>query len=239
MIVIPAIDLYGGKVVRLHQGRFDERTEYGDEPYDIAQKFFDMGSRFLHIVDLEAAEVGYPKHLYLLSKIANRLDMKVQFGGGLRTKAAIKDAQRAGATRLMVGSIMFKKPDSPQELFDEFGELLTPSVDVRHDKVVVSGWKKETDVDPADMIRDLRAIGYDTFLVTAVEHDGTLEGPDFSLYSRLAGTDAFLIAAGGVTTVDNVKKLSELGVRAAVVGKAMYEGQFDFKEAMRVLHRGE
>lgn len=235
MIILPAIDLYGGKVVRLTKGSFDERTEYGDDPFDVAQKIFDAGSRYLHIVDLEAAEVGYPKHFHILSKIANRLDMKVHFGGGLRTSRAITDAKHAGVYRAMVGSILFKKPESPRVLFDEFGELLIPSVDVKGGHVAVSGWKKETDAKPASFIADLFDIGFSTFLVTSVERDGMLAGPDLDLYHLLPCSEVHIIAAGGVTTVDDVMALKHCGVSSAVVGKALYEGKFDLKAAIEAV----
>ena len=235
MIIIPAIDLYGGKVVRLRKGDFSEKTEYGSDPLDVAKQFFDMGSRYLHIVDLEGAEVGYPKHLDILSKISSHLDMKVEYGGGLRTQAAIKDAVRAGAERLMIGSILFKTPDAPQELFETFGTILTPSVDVKDDRVVVAGWKKETHADPAETVHNLCEIGYTAFLVTAVDRDGMLEGPDLALYRRIRHEHAYIIAAGGVTTAGDIKNLAETGVRAAVVGKALYEGCFDFASALQTL----
>ena len=235
MIVIPAIDLYGGKVVRLRKGDFSEKTEYGADPFVVAQQFFDMGSRYLHIVDLEGAEIGYPKHLDILSRISNRLDMKVEYGGGLRTQNAIRDAVRAGADRLMIGSMLFKTPDAPRELFEAFGTVLTPCVDVRDDRVVVAGWKKETHADPAETVQSLCEIGYTAFLVTAVDRDGMLEGPDLALYKRIRHEHAFIIAAGGITTVADVQNLAGAGVRAAVVGKALYEGHFDFASALRVL----
>lgn len=240
MIILPAIDLYDGKVVRLKKGDFAEKTEYSDDPLEVARKFYDMGSRYLHIVDLQGAECGYPKHLDILSKISTHLkDMEVEYGGGLRTKEAIKDAVRAGANRLMVGSIIFKTEDMASELFDEFGTILIPSVDVKGGKVAISGWKVETHTDPAICIEYLYGIGYRSFLVTAVERDGTLEGPDLALYKKIAFADAFIIAAGGVTTFQDVKDLEEINVDAAVVGKALYEGQFDFKSALESLKSGD
>lgn len=235
MIILPAIDLYGGKVVRLHKGDFAAKKEYGDDPIDTAKRFRDMGSKYLHIVDLEGAEVGHPKHLHVLSEISKKLDMDIEFGGGLRTKDAIRAARDAGADSLMVGSIMFKTPESPRELFDAFGIVLTPSIDVRDDKVVMSGWKKDTNVSPSDMLDEMLEIGYTKFLVTAVHKDGTLEGPDFDLYRSLVRDGASIIAAGGVTTLENAVKLSHFGVYGAVVGKAIYEGRFDLARALREL----
>lgn len=233
MIILPAIDLYGGKVVRLHKGDFASKTEYGDDPLDAARRFFDMGSRYLHIVDLEAAEAGRPVHLHILSRIAGSLDMHIHFGGGLRTQEAIRDAANAGAAKLMVGSMMFKTPNAPQQLFDQFGDTLLPSIDVKEGKIAVAGWQQQTEISPEDAIRSLSSIGYSTFLVTATEHDGMLEGPDMALCSRVAKLGARIIAAGGVTTLEQIRELSKLGVHGAVVGKALYEGRFDLARALQ------
>lgn len=235
MIILPAIDLYDGKVVGLRRGDFAAKTEYSDDPLEIAKNFLDMGSRYLHIVDLQGAECGYPKHLDILSRIVRHLDMKVQYGGGLRTKAAIEDAVRAGANRLMIGSIIFKNENIAGELFEQFGEILTPSVDVKGAKVVISGWQEETHTNPGVCVEYLFDIGYRAFLVTAVDRDGTLGGPDLDLYRGIVRQDAYIIASGGIRTAQDVKNLADVGVNAAVVGKAMYEGEFDFKSALALI----
>lgn len=232
MIILPAIDLYEGKVVRLTKGDFSKKTEYGGNPCDIAQSFMDRGCTHLHVVDLEGAEKGSPKHLNALSDLAS-LGMYVEYGGGLRSRRAIRDALAAGAERVMAGSLFFGgDPYAADELYTEFGMGIMPSVDVRGDRVVHSGWTENTDAGAAACLGCLAAIGYRSFLVTGVERDGMLGGPDFELYRALAGTLGGIVAAGGVTTVRDIKQLAEIGVAGAVVGKALYEKDFDLEAAI-------
>ncbi|GHV51112.1 1-(5-phosphoribosyl)-5-[(5-phosphoribosylamino) methylideneamino] imidazole-4-carboxamide isomerase [Synergistales bacterium] len=237
MILLPAIDLYGGKVVRLTKGDFSERTEYAADPYRTAQKFASLGCKNIHIVDLEGAKTGSPKHLAAVSEIAS-LGMEIEYGGGLRDAASIRSAINAGVTRVMAGSILFGGENAPHEIFAEFGEAIMPSVDTRGGKVVISGWKDETDLTPAPCLKKLSAIGFTTFLVTSVERDGMLEGPDMELYAELLSATnkgTRVIAAGGVTTVDDVKRLKLAGLYGAVVGKAIYERNFDITAALETI----
>jgi phosphoribosylformimino-5-aminoimidazole carboxamide ribotide isomerase len=236
MIILPAIDLYGGRVVRLRKGDFSEKTDYGGDPLEIAREFTEKGCRYLHIVDLEGAECGSPKHLSMLEKLRG-LDIEIEFGGGLRSREAIGDALRAGADSVMVGSLLFKGEHLVDELFEEFGASITPSLDVRDGKVVISGWKERTEETLAGCIEKLSLTGYKTFLVTSVEKDGMLEGPDLNLYGdllRQVGNNADIIAAGGVTSIEDIKRLRSTGTYGAVVGRAIYEKGFDLSEALAI-----
>lgn len=234
MIVLPAIDLYGGKVVRLTKGDFARKTEYGDNPCDLARGFMEKGCTHLHVVDLEGAERGEPKHLNVLSDLAG-LGMFVEYGGGLRSRRAIRDALDAGAGRVMVGSLLFGKgEDMAKDLYAEFGIGIMPSIDVRAGKVVHSGWMEQTDLEPDVCLGCLAAIGYKTFLVTGVDRDGMLAGPDVDLYRPLVGRMSNIVAAGGVTTVEDIEKLAKIGVAGAVVGKALYEKNFDLEAALNI-----
>lgn len=233
MILLPAIDLYEGKVVRLTKGDFDSSVDYGLDPCETAKRFRDMGCKNLHIVDLEGAKMGEPKHLTELSAISE-LGFSIEYGGGLRSKKAIRDALDAGAKRVMTGSILFKRPDMPEELFAEFGHGIMPSIDVRDGRVVHSGWLEQTEITPSECLESLFSVGCRTFLVTGVERDGMLAGPDFELYKPLVSIAAGIVAAGGVTTTEDIIKLKKIGVYGAVVGKALYEKNFDLKEALRI-----
>jgi phosphoribosylformimino-5-aminoimidazole carboxamide ribotide isomerase len=238
MIIFPAIDLYSGKVVRLRKGDFSDRTDYGTNPVGAARAFAEAGCRHLHVVDLEGAESGAPKHLGLLSELC-ALGMEVEYGGGLRTEADIRAALSAGASRAMAGSIIFdggKGMERARNLFSEFKEALTPSIDVSGGKVVVSGWTEDTGESPGPCVNLLRSIGYTTFLVTATEKDGMLQGPDLGLYGELlrVSAGARIIAAGGVTDIGDIKRLRDAGLYGAVVGKALYERGFDLAEAVAI-----
>lgn len=238
MILFPAIDLYRGSVIRLSKGEFDKMTTYGNNPYDTARMFADAGGRHIHIVDLEGAEVGYPKHLDILSKIGG-LGMFVQYGGGLRTKRAIKDAIRAGANNVMVGSLLFKTKEMAFELYEEFGDSILPSIDVKEGRVAISGWQEMTDTVPSACLEFLQGIGFKKFLVTSVERDGTMKGPDLELYRDLVSPGASIIAAGGVAGIGDIEKLASEGLHGAVVGKALYEGTLDFKAALSAAAAGK
>jgi phosphoribosylformimino-5-aminoimidazole carboxamide ribotide isomerase len=243
MIILPAIDLYGGKVVRLKKGDFADKTDYGRDPLEMARDFADAGCRHLHVVDLEGAESGSPKHLGQLSKL-RELGLDIEYGGGLRTIDAISDALEAGASSVMVGSLISrgeKSYETAAELFARFGNAITPSIDVRGGRVEVSGWKERTGETPSSCLERLCVTGYRTFLVTSIERDGMLTGPDLALYGeleRLAGNDADIIAAGGVTTLEDIKGLRDAGLYGAVVGKAIYETGFDLAEAVAISRGG-
>ncbi|MDR3354613.1 MAG: 1-(5-phosphoribosyl)-5-[(5-phosphoribosylamino)methylideneamino] imidazole-4-carboxamide isomerase [Synergistaceae bacterium] len=233
MIILPAIDLYKGKVVRLTKGDFNNRTSYDEDPYALATSFVQKGCTHLHVVDLEGAQMGYPRHLDILAKIG-RLGMFVEYGGGLRSRGAITDAIRAGAWRAMVGSILFKRDDMALELYQTFNTSLMPAIDVKDNKVVMSGWYEYTGMTPSKCLAKLYSAGFRTFLVTSVDNDGTLSGPNIEIYKPLVSDTTRIVAAGGVTTLEDILKLKEVGVAGAVVGKALYEGDFDLEEAIRI-----
>ena len=231
MILLPAIDLFGGKVVRLTQGDFDTRRDYGVDALDTAKQFMDAGCAYIHVVDLEGAKQGQPCHLNILENIA-KLGMYVQYGGGLRSEEAVADALSAGAGRVMVGSLLFTDKDAPARLFDRFGSAVMPSVDIKNGKVVHSGWLKGTDSLPADEIKKFKICGYNVFLVTDTERDGKMEGARRELYEPLVSDNHEIVAAGGITSADDLKMLAETGVAGAVIGKSLYEGGITLEEAL-------
>lgn len=222
MIIFPAIDLYSGKVVRLKQGNFKDLEQYGSDPLDTARQFKRTGVKHIHIVDLEGAQKGSPQHLEILKKIKD-LGFYIHYGGGLRTIEDIEKALNAGADKAMIGGILFQKDTMPKDLYQTFGDSLIPSVDVKAGFVVHSGWLRSTQTAPEECLSLLRKSGFKSFLVTAVDKDGTLNGPDTNLYNVLGGEG--LIAAGGITTPADLIALKNLGLSGAVVGKALYEGQ--------------
>lgn len=233
MIVWPAIDLYGGHVVRLRKGDLADKTVYGDDPLDTAKSFYDSGSRHLHIVDLEGAEHGSPKHLGTLRRISNELDISIHFGGGLRESDQIKSALDSGADRAMIGSILFRSKEMPEILYGEFGDALLPSVDVKGQSVAISAWRESTGTSPASVLDELIKVGYSNFLVTSADRDGTLAGPDLDLYRELVRDGVTIIAAGGVGSEDDLVALARAGAGGAVLGKALYEGRADLELAIQ------
>lgn len=233
VILFPAIDLFGGKVVRLSKGDFARKTAYGITAADVARKYRDAGCTHIHIVDLEGAETGRPCHLRQLEKIAE-LGMFVQYGGGLRYVAAVQQAADAGADRIMIGSLLFKNAEMPHLLAERFGAAVMPAIDVKRGEVVHSGWLATTGQKPAELIRKLSVIGFSVFLVTDTERDGLLQGIRKDFYEPLLGAGGDIVAAGGITTASDISELARIGVAGAVIGKSLYEGRVIIEAALAV-----
>lgn len=231
MILFPAIDLFGGRVVRLSAGDFERKTDYGGDVLDTAKKYRDAGCRQIHVVDLEGAKTGRPCHLKELEQIA-ALGMFVQYGGGLRSVEAAESARRAGADRLMIGSLLFKNEEMPPLLAEKFGAAAMPAVDVRDGEVVLSGWLEGSGLKLAETVRRLAAVGFSAFLVTDTERDGLLCGVRPGFYQPLLGEGYEIVAAGGVTTAADIAGLAAIGVGGAVVGKGLYEGTVTIEAAL-------
>ena len=238
MIILPAIDLFGGEVVRLEQGDYGRKKSYNKDPLDIAKNYKDAGAGSIHIVDLEGAKEGRPCHLHVLEKIAG-LGLTIEWGGGLRTKEAISATLDSGATRVMAGSLIFKNLDTARDLAESFGSHIMASVDVKDGLVVHSGWLEATNLSPLVAYRELKQKGFRSFLVTQTKFDGLLSGTDADFYAPMVDDDVksgrvFLAAAGGVTSVADVANLKNCGLSAAVIGKSLYEGRIDLSEALKV-----
>ena len=235
MKIWPAIDLYEGKVVRLTQGNFSARTDYGTDPLAVARAFLSVGCPRLHVVDLEGARVGEPKHEALLPKLAS-LGLSVRYGGGLRSAGSIDRVLSSGADFAMVGSLLFASPATPTELFERFGEKVIPAVDVKEGKVAIRGWTENLACSPLTALEGLFPAGFRRCLVTSVERDGTGKGPDLALYGMLRRElpETEIMAAGGIASLEDLFALKALGVTDAVVGKALYEGKIDLAGALEV-----
>lgn len=232
MIVIPAIDLRQGRVVRLFRGDVEAETVYDDDPVDVARRFESEGARRLHLVDLDAArEDGSNRDV--VKAICRAVAIPVQLGGGLRTIEAIERALADGATRAILGTAAALDPGFVRQAVEHAGDGVIVAVDVRDGKVMTHGWQEE---GPGleDAVPDLHDAGAPRFLVTSIARDGTMDGPDLGLYERMLElTDRPVIASGGVRVADDVWALRELGVEACVVGKAMYSGTLRLREVVR------
>jgi phosphoribosylformimino-5-aminoimidazole carboxamide ribotide isomerase len=227
MIVIPAIDLIDGKCVRLTKGAFDSSVTYSDNPLEMARRFEDAGIGWLHLVDLDGARTGSPKHLELLSSIKSKTSLKIDFGGGLRDTGAVAAAFGSGADLVTVGSAAIRQPDVFRDWLDDFGaDRFILAADVKDGFVAVSGWSETSDRRLADVISEFEAAGLDHILITDVGRDGMLTGPAVDLYRevKVDFPDLFLIASGGVASADDFHPLEDAGCDAVVVGKAIYEG---------------
>ena len=233
MIVIPAIDLRGGRCVRLLRGDPNAETEYDADPIGVARRFEEEGARRLHVVDLNAA-LGNGSNRETIAAICRSVAVPVQTGGGLRSLEAIEDVLEAGASRAVLGTAAALEDGFVRDAVERFGEeRIVVAVDAQDGHLMVRGWQ-EQGPPIARAIRNLADQGAPRFLVTSVVVDGTLSGPDFALYERVVAlTDRPVIASGGVRSAEDVRGLRDLGLEAVVVGKALYEKTLRLSEVVR------
>lgn len=241
MILYPAIDIRGGKAVRLLQGDYARETAYDADPVDAARRWADEGAEFLHVVDLDGAKAGEPRNLESVRRIAAAVGCPIQVGGGLRDEASVAAVLDAGAERVVIGTAALRDPDFLQAMVDTHAERVVVSVDARDGKVSLSGWTETSDVDVADAVADLSRRGVSRFLCTAIEVDGTMEGPAIGELSRIAAaTEAQVIASGGVgvlADLEAIAAMSTSNIEGAIVGRALYEQRFTVPEAIEALGR--
>lgn len=233
MELYPAIDLRGGRCVRLLQGQFDAETVYSDDPVQTALRWQSEGTRWLHVVDLDGARTGKPQQLHILENIVDAVRIDVQFGGGIRAEHHLLKAFEAGATRVVLGSVAILYPEFAERIFDEWKERVVLGVDVREGKVAIRGWQEQTEVDALELIQRMAELGARRVIVTDIARDGTLQGPNLQLLKRLVQEAGIpIIASGGVSSLDDLLALKETGVEGAIIGKALYTGAINLKEAL-------
>jgi len=238
MIIIPAIDIINEKVVRLERGDFNREKVYSDEPALIAKDWEMKGARFLHIVDLDGAKEGRIKNGRTIIKIMKAVNIPCEVGGGLREMSDVEHFLKNGAARVVIGTKAFEDIDSIGKLISKFGDKIVISVDFSGNKVVKKGWQEKTDLDPIAVIKDMKKIGVSTIVVTDISVDGTLMGPKTDrLKEILNSVDISVIASGGISSLEDIRKLKGLNsknLEGLIIGKALYEGRIDLKEAIDI-----
>ncbi len=239
MILYPAIDILGGKAVRLVEGNFDDETVYYDDPLEAARSWVAAGARYLHVVDLDGAKQGEPASLDHLERICGETGVPVQYGGGLRTLPAVRDALRAGAERVIVGTAAFRDIDFLDDVIASYGDRVMVAVDVRGGHISTAGWTQTTQMNAEDAIRRLIARGVRSFVYTNVDRDGKLEGPDLEDVRRVAqAVRGRFIYSGGIGKAEDLTALAglrQVNLSGVIVGKALYEGRFTVAEAHAAL----
>jgi phosphoribosylformimino-5-aminoimidazole carboxamide ribotide isomerase len=239
LILYPAIDIRGGRTVRLLRGDYERETAYDADPVDAAARWVAQGARFLHVVDLDGAREGRPVNLERARRIVAAVDVPVQLGGGLRDARSVDAALATGAQRVVLGTAAHSDHDLLGDLVEAHGERIVVSVDARGGKVALSGWTQRTDTGAGELLEALAARGVRRFVYTPVDVDGTLEGPALDeLRGAATATDAELIYSGGIGSLDDLRALAGSGIpnlAGVIVGRALYEGRFDVAEAQRAL----
>ncbi len=234
MEVIPAIDLIGGRCVRLYQGDYERETVYADDPVEVALRWRRLGASRVHVVDLDGAKAGAPRNLDAVRRIAGALDVPVQMGGGIRSLDAARAVIDAGVQRVMLGTVAVRNPSVVRRACDELGaESIVVAIDSRGGKVAVSGWTAASETRATDLMSAMMDAGVRAFLCTDISRDGTLAGPNYALMRELVrvGGDG-VIAAGGIAAVEHLARLAAIGVGGAVVGRALYTEDIDLAEAL-------
>jgi phosphoribosylformimino-5-aminoimidazole carboxamide ribotide isomerase len=235
MEVIPAVDIRNGKCVRLYQGDYDRETVFSDDPVAVAIQWKELGASRIHVVDLDGAAAGEPRNMPVVGRIALETGLPVQLGGGIRNEATIKEALKAGVNRVIMGTIAIENPELLKELCSEYGEAIVVSVDARHGYVATRGWLTDTESRALEFSEKLWELGARRMLYTDILRDGTLTGPDFATIREFTSYGKLpVIAAGGIATVDHLRKLKEINVEGAIVGKALYTGDVDLREALTI-----
>ena len=233
MEIIPAIDIIDGKCVRLTQGDFSRRKIYDENPLDAAKQFESAGLKRLHIVDLDGAKNGSPTNIKVLESIAAKTNLKIDFGGGVKSDADVKSVFDAGAEMVSIGSIAVKEPDTFVEWLSYYGhQNFLLGADVRDGKLSIDGWQTDTEIELLPFLAEYNARGVEQAFVTDISKDGELKGPAFRLYQEIGHNvpDLKLIASGGVSSIKDVEELELIGCSGVIIGKAIYEGNIKLED---------
>lgn len=231
--VIPAIDLIDGKCVRLTKGDYNQKKQYDASPLDMAMRYEDIGIRRLHVVDLDGAKSSSPKNLHVLEAIATRTSLDIEWGGGIKGDEALRDAFNAGARHLIIGSVAVSQPDLFARWLSEYGgDRLILGADIHEGRVAINGWFEESEQTIEALIDRFIPHGLSEIICTDIAKDGMLQGPTFDLYARLqtAYPEQDIIVSGGISQMDDIRRLNDMGLRHVIVGKAIYEGRITLNE---------
>ena len=233
MQIIPAIDIIEGKCVRLTEGDYAQKKIYNENPLEVAKAFEGIGLMRLHLVDLDGAKAGEVVNWKVLEKIANQTQLKIDFGGGIKTEATLKTVLDTGAKYATIGSLAVKSPEIFQEWIARFGaKVFMLGADVFEEKIAIGGWLEKTNITVFDFMKLYMSKGIKQIFCTDIQKDGKLEGPSIELYQKILEQfpSLHLIASGGVSSLDDLIELEEIGCSAAIVGKAIYENKITINE---------
>jgi phosphoribosylformimino-5-aminoimidazole carboxamide ribotide isomerase len=238
MIVLPAIDILGGKAVRLAQGDYDRVTVYNDDPLDQAAQFAALGASWVHVVDLDGARDGVPANIAVVERIAHESGLRVEVGGGIRDLETIERLVTAGARRCVIGTKLVTDRAFVREAVVSYGDMIVAGVDARDGYVAIDGWREGTRTPAAELVAELAGLGIRHLVYTDISRDGMQTGVNIEAYRTIAATAGFpVVASGGVATLEDVRALAALGdgvIEGAITGRAIYEGAFALQDALAI-----
>ena len=233
MIIFPAIDLYDKKAVRLYKGDYQNMTVYSENPIEIARDFECAGATHIHMVDLEGAKDGTTPNLDIVSQVANETSLFVEIGGGIRDMATVEKYLSAGVGRVILGTAAVTNPEFLKEAVKKYGDKIAVGADVKDGFIAIKGWLEKSQITLEDFLYDMQNIGIKYIICTDISKDGAMRGTNLELYKKLSQKYSMNItASGGVSTLDDVKKLREMNIYGAIIGKAYYIGAIDLKDAL-------
>lgn len=235
MNIFPAIDLVGGKAVRLFKGDYAQMTVYSEQPLAVAKDFEAAGAKFIHLVDLEAAKSGVPANLETIRTIAEQTDLFVEVGGGIRNMEIARTYLQAGVDRIILGTAAVQDPSFLKEALKEFGGKVAVGVDLKDGYVAIKGWTETSALTADAFFAQMEQLGVQTVICTDISKDGAMQGTNRELYKDLSQKFSIdLIASGGVSSIDDIKALRAMDLYGAIIGKAYYVGAIDLKDAIEV-----
>ncbi len=235
MLIIPAIDIKGGRVVRLKQGDFTQETVYADNPSEVAKRWEAQGAELLHIVDLDGASSGELKNLEAIKEVVKEVSIPIQLGGGIRSLDAVRKLMKLGVDRVIIGTRSGQSKEFIKSAMKDFGEGILVAIDCKGGKVAIEGWREVMERDPFQFAKEVEEIGISRVVFTSVERDGTLSGPDFEGVERiLKETNLKVIASGGVSSLEEIRRLVGLGVEGVIIGRALYTKKINLRHAIEI-----
>ena len=233
MLILPAIDLVDGKAVRLFQGDYSKMTVYSDDPLEVARGFAEVGAKWVHIVDLDGAKTGGTPNLEIVARIARETRLHVEVGGGIRSMATVARYFDVGVSRVILGTAAVTDPGFAAEAAGSYGAQVAVGVDLKGGYVAIRGWTETSTEDGFDFCKRMQGIGFRTVICTDISRDGAMKGTNHALYRRLSAELRMnIVASGGVSTLDDVVRLREMGLYGAIIGKAYYTGAIQLAEAI-------
>jgi len=233
MIIYPAIDIKNGKCVRLVQGQFSDETVYSDNPVEMAKSFEQQGAEYIHVVDLDGARAGVPQNISIVCEMASKLGIPIQLGGGIRTIEIIESVLQNGVKRVILGTSAVKDQEMVRKAVLSFGSNLAVAIDARDGLVAIEGWAKTSSLRAVEFAKRIEELGCGTIIYTDISRDGMLSGPNLSAMEEMVkSVSVDVIASGGVSSLQDIVSLKNLGVSGAIVGKAIYNGNIKLEDAI-------